>query len=104
MLKLPLCPYCGARFFYRTVKKTAKQKTETCSNCNKEFKIYKKYQYLLFFAAFLILVAVNWFFLTAPAMNLVFLMVVTALGVGITWALIPFTIRYRKKEAPKKDK
>ncbi|NLJ31033.1 MAG: hypothetical protein GX424_05455 [Clostridiales bacterium] len=57
---------------------------------------------MLFLAAFILLVAVNWFFLTVPAMNLTFLATVTALGVGAAWALVPFTVRYRKKGAPKK--
>jgi hypothetical protein len=102
MLKLPVCPYCGARFFYRSVKSSAKKKTKMCPYCNKEFIIYKKFRYLLFLAAFILLVAVNWFFLTVPAMNLTFLATVTALGVGAAWALVPFTVRYRKKGAPKK--
>lgn len=101
MLKLPVCPYCGARFLYPEVKKAASQKTGTCTHCNKMFQIDRKYQYLLFFIAFFLLVAVNWIFLTAPAVNLVFLIAVTAPGVVAAWALVPFTVRYRKEKAPK---
>lgn len=96
MLKLPLCPYCEARFLYPTVKNSRKQKTETCPHCSRVFQIIRRRAALLFLFAFLIIVGVNWLLLTIPAMNLPFLMIITAIGVIITYFLIPYTVQYKK--------
>lgn len=108
MLKLPLCPYCGAHFLYPTVKESIKYKTKSCPHCNNTYKINSKYKYFLFLAAILLLVGVNWLFLTIPSMNLLFLTGITALGVIAAYFLIPYTIRYQKTgpaaEHPKKSR
>ena len=96
MLKLPLCPYCGARFLYPDVKSHRKSKTGICPNCNHKFKIDSKYKYVLFLCAFLLLIGLNCLLLTLPSMNLWYLLVVTGIGVAVTRLLIPFTVRYRK--------
>lgn len=96
MLKLPLCPYCGAGFLYASVKNSMKYKTHICPHCGGEIQIRKKWRYLLFVAALIVLIGINWFFLTVPAINLPFLMCVTAIGVIITYFLIPYTVQYRK--------
>lgn len=96
MLKLPLCPYCGARFLYPVVKNSMKQKTGVCDHCKKEFQIYRAKKNILFLVALILIVGVNWLFLSVPAMNIIFLMVITAIGVIITYFLIPYTVRYKK--------
>ena len=97
MLKLPLCPYCEARFLYSTVRDSRKQKTGVCPHCNKEFQVSRRGSTaLLLLIAFLIMVTVNWLLLTIPAINLPFLMVITAIGVMITYFLLPYTVRYKK--------
>lgn len=96
MLKLPVCPYCQAEFLYSAVKHEMGQKNINCPHCKKTLKINKKYQYVLFLCALILLILVNWFFLTVPAMNLPFLIVITAIGVIVTYFLIPYTVRYKK--------
>jgi uncharacterized paraquat-inducible protein A len=97
MLKLPLCPYCGARFLYPDVKKN-RGKTGTCPHCKKEFRIVRGGSMaLLFAAAFLAIVGMNWLFLTLPSVSLPFLLIITAIGVTVTWFLIPFTVRYKTR-------
>lgn len=97
MLKLPLCPYCGARFFYPDVKKN-RGKNGICPHCKKEFRIVRGGSTaLLFIAALLVIVGINWLFLTLPSVNLPFLLIITAIGVTITWFLIPFTVRYKTR-------
>lgn len=98
MLKLPLCPYCGARFLYPDVRKNRKNHIGTCPHCNKEFIIYKKYQIILFLCAFFIMIGFNWFLLSVPSMNIWYLLVFTVPGVVIAYFLIPFVIRYRPLE------
>jgi CXXC-20-CXXC protein len=95
-MKLPLCPYCEARFLYPDVKDSKKQKTGICPHCKKEFRIvYRRREALLFLFALLLLVGVNWLLLTIPAMNFPFLMVITAIGIIITYFLIPYTVQYK---------
>jgi Acetyl-CoA carboxylase beta subunit len=96
MLKLPLCPYCGARFLYPDVKSDRKNETKVCPNCNNKFKIDNKYRLVLFLCAFLLLIGVNCLLLRLSSMNLWYLLVVTGIGVAVTRLLIPFTVRYRK--------
>lgn len=96
MLKLPLCPYCGARFLYPTVKSSMAQKTGECSHCKNKFQINRARRNVLFLSALILIIAINWMFLSIPAMNFPFLMVITAIGVIITYFLIPYTVRYKK--------
>jgi CXXC-20-CXXC protein len=97
-MKLPLCPYCEARFLYPAVKGSTKQKTGVCPHCKKEFRItYRSRTALLFLFALLLIVGMNWLFLTIPTMNLPFLMVITAIGILITYFLIPYTVQYKRQ-------
>ena len=96
MLKLPLCPFCGARFLYPTVKNSMKQKTGICPHCKQKFQISRTRRLFLYFAALVLVVGINWLLLTIPAMNFPFLMVITAVGVIITYFLIPYTVSYKK--------
>jgi len=97
MRMLPRCPYCEAEFLYPVVKNSRKQKTGICPHCKKEFQIkYYGRAALLFLFALILLVGINWLFLTIPAINLSFLMVITAIGVIITYFIIPFTVQYKK--------
>ncbi len=105
MLKLPLCPFCGARFLYPDVKKTMFQKTGGCPHCENIFFISLARLPLMLLAAVLFLVGMNWLFLTLPTMNLLFLMIITAIGVVAAYYLTPFTVRYIKpKNLPEERK
>lgn len=97
MLKLPLCPYCEARFLYPDVKNN-RGKTGICPHCKKEFRIVRGGSTaLLVAAALLAIVGMNWLFLTLPSVSLPFLLIITAIGVTVTWFLIPFTVRYKAR-------
>lgn len=95
MLKLPLCPYCGAEFLYPDVKKTMRGKDGACPHCGRRFRIVKKRRLLLFAAAAILLVGCNVFFLRIESMNLLFLMVFTAGGLAAVFYMIPFTVQYK---------
>lgn len=96
MLKLPLCPNCGARFLYPNVKRLMRNGSGTCPHCGKTFRTAGKPQRAtLFAAAALIMIGANMLLLRIPAMNLFFLTVTTAAGVAVTWMLIPFTARFK---------
>ncbi|QAT48290.1 hypothetical protein EQM14_00035 [Caproiciproducens sp. NJN-50] len=95
MLKLPLCPYCGARFLYPEVKKSRNKKSGVCPNCGKTFRIYSRTgRAVLYALSSFFLVGLDFFLLTIPAMNLTFLLAVTAAGVAGIRLLNPYTVRY----------
>ena len=103
MLKLPLCPYCGARFLYGQVRRSRFRKTGTCPHCGKKFRITSWRGLLILLpAAVLLMVGVNLLLMQIPGMNLSVLSFVTALGVAATYFLLPFAVRYRRAvPAPK---
>lgn len=104
MLKLPLCPYCSARFLYPDVKAIKGNKTGICPHCNSKFKINSKYKYILFLCAFFLLVGMNWLLLSVPSMNFCYLMAVTAIGVVAVYFLIPFTVRFQQTDQAEPEK
>lgn len=96
MLKLPLCPNCGARFLYPEVKQIMRAGSGTCPHCGKTFRAAGKPQRaVLFSAAALVMIAGNLLLLRIPSMNLFYLTVTTAAGVAVTGLLIPFTARFK---------
>lgn len=96
MLRLPLCPYCGARFLYPDVKKSRGRKTGKCPHCGKAFRVtFGTGMAVLISVALAALVGVNFFLLSIPDINLFYLLAVTAAGVVLTYFLIPYTVRYR---------
>lgn len=95
MLKLPLCPYCGARFLYPDVRRSKGRKTGTCPNCGKTFRVSGgKGRALFYLVCALVLVGLDVLLLRVPSMNLTFLLAATALGVAGSLLLVPYTIRY----------
>lgn len=95
MLKLPLCPYCGARFLYPDVRRSKDRKTGTCPNCGREFRVSGgKGRIALFLVCALILTGLDVLLLRIPSMNLTFLLAATALGVAGILLLVPYTVRY----------
>lgn len=95
MPKLPLCPYCGARFLYPDVKRTSNGQTGICPHCGKEFRISgRRRRAVLYAVSALALVGLNLLLLRIPSMNLLFLLAATAAGVAGALLLIPYTVRY----------
>lgn len=95
MLKLPLCPYCGAGFLYADVRRNRDRKTLSCPHCGKTFRVKgKRNRALLFLATGFLLVWFDWFLLSIPSMNLTVLFAATVPGVAAAWLLIPYTVRY----------
>ena len=95
MLKLPLCPYCGARFLYGQVRKSRFRKTGVCPHCGEKFRItsWRGLLTLLPFAAVL-MVGLNVLLMQIPEMSLSVLSFVTAAGVTATYFLLPYAVRY----------
>ena len=102
MIKLPLCPYCGARFLYPEVRRMAGKKEGMCLHCKKEFTISQMGIFWIFLAVALLLIALNWALLAAGISDLWVLLAVTAVLVALSVFLIPFGIRLKEKQKRKK--
>lgn len=95
MLKLPLCPYCGAGFLYPDVKKTQNEKRGVCPHCGETFRVYgRTNRAVLYIVSALLLIGMNFFLLNIPAINLTFLLAATVPCVAAVRLLIPYTVRY----------
>jgi DNA-directed RNA polymerase subunit RPC12/RpoP len=95
MLKLPLCPYCGARFLYPDVKRSKNGTTGTCPHCGRVFRIFGRGSRAVLFLVFaLILIGLDLCLLSIPSINLTVLLAATILGVAGVRLLIPYTVRY----------
>lgn len=95
MLKLPLCPYCRARFLYGQVRKSRFRKTGVCPHCGEKFRITSWRGLLaLLPSAAVLMVGLNVLLMQIPEMSLPALSFVTAAGVTATYFLLPYTVRY----------
>ena len=94
-MKLPLCPYCGARFLYPDVRKAQNENRGVCPHCGKTFRIFGRAgRSVLYAVSALLLIGVNLCLMKLPSANLTVLLAVTILGVTAVRLLIPYTIRY----------
>lgn len=98
-LRLPLCPYCGARFFYGQVSRTKGERQGQCPHCSGKFVIaYKKQRAFLFLGAAAVAVPLNILLLWGLDVNsLIPLFVVTLITVVLAVLLVPFVVRYQKR-------
>lgn len=97
MGRLPLCPHCGARFFYRDVKNSLRRKTGVCPHCKKAFLIrYRVRAFGLYAVLFVLFIGCNVFLLRFLNASPLFLIGSTALAVGLSLLLFPFAAAYRK--------
>lgn len=95
MLKLPLCPYCGATFLYPDVRKSQKNRTGVCPHCGGTFRIHKgAARAVLYTVSLFMLTALNYLLLQVQSINLTVLLAVTVLGVAGVRLLVPYTVRY----------
>lgn len=100
MLKLPLCPYCGARFLYPDVRRAQNKKSGTCPHCGKIFRVRgRPGRAVLYAVSALLLIGMDFGLIRIPSMNLTFLLTVTVLGVAGVRLLIPYTVRYEPDRA-----
>lgn len=99
ILGLPLCPHCGARFFYRQVNRTKKNGEGVCPHCGGKFRIvYQKQRILLFLGVAAVAIVVNILLLWGLELSTVIpLYVATLLFVLLAFALVPFVVRYEKR-------
>ncbi|WP_411676395.1 hypothetical protein [Caproicibacter sp.] len=104
MLKLPLCPYCGARFLYSEVRKSQNEKTGTCPHCEKPFRIGGGARRMVLYAvSALLLVGLNLCLLKLPSMNLIYLLAATVPGVAAVRLLVPYTVRFLPEKPARSD-
>ncbi len=102
-LALPVCPYCGEHFSYKTVFKSKSQSDVQCPKCKQNFKITLETPFsILITVVVLIAVAINVALaIFLPNMNVLYMAGVMACGVAAVILLIPFVVRYVKPEQMK---
>lgn len=98
-LRLPVCPHCGARYFYGQVSRTKGNREGQCPHCGGKYLIvYQKQRILLFLAAAAVAVAFNILLLWGfEVQSLIPLYVSTLLFVIAAFLLVPFAVRYQKR-------
>lgn len=98
MLKLPRCPYCGAVFYYKTVKRTTQQGTMKCEHCGNTFRIEYKRPYAMFlFLATLVVLAIDVLLLSLLQANTIYSVTLfTLVAVIVCYFLLPYTVQYQK--------
>ena len=96
MLKLPVCPYCGAVYYYKDVRNAAKQATACCHHCKLRFGVRARTpRILLLLCAALLMVALDVLFLWMfPNINLAALYLVTLCLVAASLLLAPYVVRF----------
>lgn len=99
MFKLPVCPYCHTVYRYGKVRKIKSEgKTSVCYHCNKEFRIEKKWGFLVLGLIILVAaVATNLLILNnLYSLNVTPLIVSTVAYIIIGFILVPFFINFKK--------
>ena len=86
---------------YKQVKKDKNKKNIVCPHCKYQFHVcYKKGTALLILIAVLFLIGLNLLLLAMipfmDTINIIGLFFVTAIGICITYFLIPYTVRFKK--------
>lgn len=99
MFKLPKCPYCGAKYYYKDVLNVKKEKNPQCYHCKKLFEIKKASGCLLLFSLVVTLsIVTNIAILhTQNKASIITLIIVSVLYISIGIVLIPFFIKFKKK-------
>ena len=92
MLKLPVCPYCGAAYYYKDVKNAAKQKTACCHHCKQRFavRVRAPRAVLLLCAALLMVLILS----ILPNIHLLGLYLTTLCLLACILFLVPYVVRF----------
>ena len=103
MLKLPVCPYCHARYNYKDVKNMYKRKKENCHNCKKSFNISYKGNILLIIIGSIIIATMKVISFNIFAnINIWLELIFTIIPVTILFCLFPCTVKFYKDDSKNK--
>ena len=96
MLRLPVCPYCGAAYYYKDVKNAAKQKTACCHHCKQRFAVrVRAPRAVLLLCAALLMVLLDFLILSIlPNIHLVGLYLTTLCLLACSLFLVPYVVRF----------
>ncbi len=105
MLKLPVCPHCGAVYSYKEVRQM-KSGTKLCYHCNKKFSIHKKKNAWVFMTVVCIILIIINTAIMISSENFIPVLFVLADMLVITAAflLLPLTVRFRPEKFSKAEK
>lgn len=97
MMKLPVCPHCKAKYYYKDVVKCVNAKTQVCHNCKKEFMVKTlKGKVIYFLVVAVILVALNIImFQVFNYFNFLISFIITFFLFILSFLFLPFTVRFK---------
>lgn len=100
MLKLPVCPHCGAIYHYGEVRKLSKYKYIECRHCQKEFTVYTtKGKLLLLSIACLLLITLNvlllWVF---QGFTIYHCIGITLVICAVLLCFLPYTVKFKREK------
>lgn len=100
MFRLPVCPHCGAVYYYKDVVKASKNKEAECSHCKNRFEVKKKSGFaVLGLIIFLLAVCVNLILLnTLMSFNAVLLLCITAFLIVLGCVFYPYFVSFKKSK------
>lgn len=106
MLKLPVCPYCGAIYRYKDISSMPAEKRHMCYHCKREFGVSrKKGKIILVFSVCIILIIFNLIALyNFKGINFPIMVIANFLCVLIAFILFPFTTRFYPIKLTKSEK
>lgn len=100
MFNLPVCPHCGAKYYYKDTLKAKKEKEICCHHCKKNFEVKKLSGYIVLFTfIFIFAVLTNVFILCFIKTNsIISLIIVSVLYIIIGILLMPYFIKFKKTD------
>lgn len=101
MFRLPVCPYCHTVYRYNKVRKVKSEgKTSVCYHCGREFRVDKKWGFLVLGLIILVAaVATNLVILNnLTSLNMVPLIASTVSYIILGFILTPFFINFKKTD------
>ncbi len=105
MLKLPVCPHCGAVYTYREVS-NMKKGIQLCYHCQKKFSVHKSAGRTILMTSVCVALIIANTAIMYSSNNFIPVVMMIADAVFVTAAvlLIPLTVRFKPEKMTKAEK
>ncbi len=105
MLKLPVCPHCGAVYSYKEVN-SMKNGTSICYHCKKKFRVNKtRGRMILISIVCIFLIIVNTAIMVSSENFIpVIIMLADMIVITVTFLMFPLTVKFIPEKFTKAEK